>query len=109
MAGGGDKIELFKFIKTIFQHIGLVSSQSKPIRRSFNWKNWFFLIGNAQFFISSAAYLLLEANSLLEYGRVFCNCTLVIAATAFYFLLLWQLDNILIYIRNCEGFIEKSK
>lgn len=108
MAGGG-AIKLFKFTQKAYQGIGIYPPESNQSRSRINAKNYFFLVCQAQYFITTAAYLLFEANSMIEYGMTFFTCTTVITVIALYTILLGRMQNILNYIENCDRFIEKSE
>lgn len=106
---GGDRIKLFKFIQKSYQEIGIHSSHSDQNCRSINLKVWFILLCHAHFFISSAANLVFEANSMIEYGMACYTCSTTVFSIVTYLISFWQMENILSYIENCERFIEKSE
>lgn len=107
MTGGGNggKIKLFRFIQTTYQTVGIIPPQPNSI----NTKKWYFLLGLVQFFISTVAYLLFEANSIIEYGMVFYTCTTALFSFVVYLVLHWQMKNTLNFIESCDRFIEKSE
>lgn len=107
-AAVGVKIHLFKFTQKAYQDIGIIPFQTNQKRSFVNSKNLFFLYLFAVSIASSAAYLLFEACSIIEYGMVFFTCTTVVLIFIEYLIILWQMENILSYIENCERFIEKS-
>lgn len=106
---GRDKIKLFKFIRKIYHHIGISPSESNPKHSLINLKHWFIILCNAQFFLSSTAYLLFKASSMIEYGMAFFISTSIVASTAVYLIFFYKVKNILNYIEKCEGFIEQSE
>lgn len=106
---GGVKIQLFKFIQNTYQAIGIYPPESNQNRNLNNWKKWFNLFCLAQFFITSASYVLFEAKTMIEYGMVFFTCATVVASTIIYLVLFSQLKNTSNYIGNCERFFEKSE
>lgn len=110
MAGGGGDgtVELFRFIQKTYQDIGIIPPRPNENHCSFNAKKWYFLFCLAQFFISAAAYLLFEANSIIEYGMVFYTCSTTVFSSVVYLILIWQRENILDFIANCEGFIQEK-
>lgn len=105
MAGNNVAIELFGFIKRTHENVGIFRASLDSI----NPKNCLILVGEAQFFISSVAYLLFETSSIVDYGMVFFTCASINLSITIYLLLFWQTTDILNYIENCERFIEKSK
>lgn len=110
MAGGVGTIKLFKFTQKTYEVIGAPLPKSNQNRSCIiNSKKCFYLLSLAQFFISSAAYLLFEANSMIEYGMVFFTCLTVIVALIQYLIFLWEMKNILNFIKNCERFAAKSE
>lgn len=111
MAGGSDgdgTIKLFQFFQKTYQDIGILPPQSNPYR-SINLKKWFILFGHAKCIITSAGYLVFEANSMIEYGMVFYICVSTVLTITFYLTLLWKMETILSFIENCERFVAKSK
>lgn len=108
---GGVKIQLFKLLQKICNDIGIFPPESDQKHNSINVKNCVFLFCLAQFYISSAAYLLYDTNtnSMTEYGMVFFICATVALAFILYLIFYWQMSDILNYIENCEGFIKKSE
>lgn len=106
---GNDKIKFFQFIQKIYQEIGIHPRRSNQKRNAINWKKWLNLFCLAQFFITSAAYLLFDAKSMIEYGMAFFTCATVVASTIIYLVLFWQMKNTLDYIERCERFVEKSE
>lgn len=103
------KTELFKFTQKFFQDIGIDPPPSNQTHSRITSKNWIFLSPLVQFLISSAAYLLIEANSIIEYGIVFSNCLSAAICIILYLILIWRMNFFLSYIENCEQFIANSK
>lgn len=108
MADDG-KIRLFKFIQKIYQEIGIQPPKAHENRSGINTNKWFFIVGLGQLFVTSVAYLILDANSMLEYGRAFFSSITVLTSIILHSIMTWQMENILNYIGNCEQFIEKSE
>lgn len=103
------KIRLFSFLQKIYQNIGISPPQFNQNHNPFNLKNCLIPFCLTQFLITSAAYLLFEANSMIEYGRTSFTCTTLVFCSVIYSMLFWQMETILNYIGNCEEFIEKSE
>lgn len=104
-----DKIKLFKFTLKIYQHIGIYPPAYNQTPSPINRKNCFFLISLVQFFITTAAHLFVETNSIIEYGLVFFPCLNAILGFSLYSFLMWEMEAILNYIGNWEQFINKSE
>lgn len=96
-------IQLFKSAQSICQEAGIYPSEFNHRRR---YTILFCLANN---FISTAGYLIFEANSMHEYGMVFFNCTTELFCCMLFTILFWQMKNILNHIEKCERFIEKSE
>lgn len=109
MASAGRTIKLFKFIQKSCQDIGIYPPESNRNRCPINWRNWLILFCHAEFCTLSAAHLLFETNSMIEYGIISHVCTSGLLTSTLYLLMIWQMKNILIFIKNCERFIEKSE
>lgn len=107
--GGGRTIKLFKFIQKSFQGIGIYPPQLNQTHNPINPTFWLNLFCHAQFFVSSTAYLLFEADSMIEYGLVFFIDATVIGCFIFYLISFWETKAIFNYIENCERFVEKSE
>lgn len=105
MAGGADEIKLFTFNRNIFKNIGIPPPESDTT----NSKKWFFIFCQAQLFVLSAAFLVFEESSMIEFGLAFFTCTTVALCFTAYLIQIWQMQNILNHIENCKQFIEKSE
>lgn len=103
------RIKLFLFIQQTYQDIGVHASESDESGSDINPNRRRFVVGLGQMFITSAAYLLVEANSMFEYGRAFYTFITVLLSMILYSIMIWQMEKILNYIENCELFIEKSE
>lgn len=55
------------------------------------------------------AFLVYDAKSMGECGIIFFFSIGVAEGLAAYFITLWKMDDILLFIKNCEEFIAKSK
>lgn len=106
---GSGRIKLFKFIQKSYEHNGIFPSESNENRGPINSRNTLDLFCHAQFFISSAAYLLVDANSMIEYGMTFYVCITLVTSSVIYLTEIWQMKNISNFIGHCERFIEMSE
>lgn len=102
-------IKLFKFIQKILQFTGIFPPSSNLNCGSLNLRNCILSFCLVQFLGSSLVYLVFGANSMHQYGITFFICVTVILFLITHMIALWQRENILNYIENCERFIEKSK
>lgn len=96
---------LMLFLK-VHQIIGIHRNQPKY---SINSRKIFSLFCNAQFGLTSIAFLVSDANSMFGYGFGFFLFIFVIDSMLNYFLFNWQFGNTLRFIENCHGFIEKRE
>lgn len=82
MSGSGriDTIKLFKTTQKAYHDIGILPPKSNQNRSVINSKNWFIIFSHAQFFITSAAYLMFEANSIIEFEMVSFTCSSILAS-----------------------------
>lgn len=102
--------KLFKLIQKSGEYIGIYPLKSNRNHSPINWRNWLILVFcHAEFFISTAAHLLFEENSMIEYGMISYACTAGLFTGIVYLLLIWQMKNILNFIQSSERFIRKSE
>ena len=104
-----DSLELFQFIKQFYQIVGIYSSQSNQKYCSINSRNSILLFSFVQFLIPTVAFLFFKAESILDYGQSFFILVSTIESVVLYAILIWQMQNILKFIENCKGFIEKRE
>lgn len=102
-------IKFFQFVQKFYQITGIYSSQSNQQKRWTHSIRTIFLICFGQYMFTLAAFLVLKAKSMFEYGFTFYVLITIINGTVIYLTFIWQLKNILKFIENCEAFIEKSK
>lgn len=106
MAGS---VKYFQFVQKFHQIIGVYPSQSNQKHCSINWIQVIFLINSALFLFTTAAFILIEAKSMFDYGFTFYAFSCMINVIVIYLTFIRQSENTLKYIENCEQFIEKSK
>lgn len=106
---GRNSVKLFIFIQKTYEGIGIILPQSNHKLSPINYKNWLILFCLGQIFITSTESILFESNSIIDYGMLFYTCVTGAGCTVLYLIALWETKNILIFIENCEGFIEKSE
>lgn len=106
----GDKtIKLFKFTQKMYEIVGICSQYSNQERISRNVKHCLILCCLVQLLLSSAAYLWLEADSMIEYGMLSYSCTTLILGIIIYSIVVLRTEQFFNYIQNFERFIAKSK
>lgn len=96
-------IKLFQFIQRYHETVGMRSTQTNKRRSQI------FLIFAMQYMILQTIFLIIEANSMFDYGFGFFMAICVATTTIIYFLFKWQLKNTLTIIEDCERFISQSE
>lgn len=76
---------------------------------SINPRNLFFTLSLTLTFISTVAYFLFQANSILDYGNSFYGSTSDLYTLTDFLVAVWKMPTILKFIELCEKFIENSK
>lgn len=104
-----EKIEFFSFVQKLHRTVGIYPSQPNQKPWPINWKKAVYLFFSAQFMLTTVAFLVLDGDSMIEYGLGFFVLLSVASTTAIYLLFIWQMQHTLQFIGNCEGFIEKSE
>lgn len=99
----------FLAVQKFHQIVGIYPSGPNQKKCSINATNTIFLISSAQFTLTSAAFIAVSANSMIEYGFGFYTTICAVNSTVIYILYMWQLENTLNFIENCKGFIAKRK
>lgn len=102
-------IKLFQYYQKFNQAVGIYSRQSDQNSNSINSKNVILIVSIAQFFVSSTAFLLFDAKSILDYGISVSALLVEISVTVYMLILIYQMEKTLKFIENCEQFLEKSK
>lgn len=103
-----NSVRLFEFIKKCYRIVGLESTQENRQHPSFNSTNCIVISLMVQMIMSLVAFLLLEAKSVLEYGRIFYGLESTVSAMIIYVISIRQINNISTFIEDCDGFIESS-
>lgn len=68
-----------------------------------------FVVFNAQFLLTSIAFIGFEAKSMFDYGIEFFVLICITNSMIVYFLFIWRFENSKNFIENCEKFMAKSK
>lgn len=100
--------QLFQFIQKTHQAIGIHPSQSEQKQCSINLKNKIFLFVNAENTVTTIAFIVFDAKSIIDYGIAFFVMSTTINITIIHSLFTWQVENTLKFFENCEEFIEMS-
>lgn len=102
-------IKLFQFIQKFCRTIGIYSPKPNQNRYRYSSMNWFTIFCFDQFIISTASYLLFEADSMSEYSITLFICLITIGCKIFSLIAFWQVKSVSECVENWEKFIEKSK
>ena len=103
-------IKLFSFIRKYCHVWGIYLDQANENGQlTLNSRNRLCVVSFVIHSLSSGAFFIYEANSLFEYGLSFFAASFGITFLFIYLAMLWQMENILEFIENCEQFIEKSE
>lgn len=106
---GGNPIKLFQLNQKYCRTFRIFVPQTNQNRLTNDTIKCMYLICLAQFGMASVAFLLYDANSMGDYGAAFFTLNdLIETAIAFAFTN-WKIADILQFIANCEGFIEKRE
>lgn len=77
--------------------------------RPVNYVTILFLISWIAFIFTTAAFFVLEARSILDYGFTFTVLVSYIQTSITYLIFIWQSEATSNFIEHCEKFIEKSE
>lgn len=102
-------VKLFQFIQKFHQTLGIYPPQLKQQPYQINSINKIFLVCLVQMIITTTAFLMFEAESMFSYGLAFFVLIAMINGVVIYLTFIWQFENTVKYIGNCEEFIVKSK
>lgn len=106
MAGS---IKIFQLFRKCHQTIGIHPPQPNQKQPLINWIKWIFVICLAQLMFATAAFMVFEAKSMFDYGLAFLLSIAIINSLVVYLIFIWQTENIVKFIGNCEDFIVESK
>lgn len=103
-------VKLFITQRKLYKTLGIDIYQSQIWRsmRSINGRSLLFLISALQFYISTTAFLVFEAQTADEYGMTFYISITIVSVAINAITIAWQMDKIFILMRNYEEFIDKS-
>lgn len=104
-----ERSKLLQFTQKVYQDMGTRTTQSNSNHRSINWRNIFMLTSFIQLFISSFAFLIFEADSIVDAGTSFYVASTEICCIIYYLINMQKMPKILKLIENFEKFVEKSE
>lgn len=104
-----ERLKLLQFTQKVYQEMGIYPSQSNQNWHSINWRNTFTLFSFVQLFIFSGAFLIFEAETVIDAGQSFYTTDTVLWSTIFYLIQWWKMSKILKLIEGFGNFIEKSE
>lgn len=101
--------KLFQFFQKCHQALGISASQSNQKRYSIIWRRAIFFTITVQYCVTVIAYLVIEAKLMFDYGLGIFVLISAINTVIVYLIFVWQRENTLKFIENCEEFIAKSE
>lgn len=104
-----DSVKAFRFFKKCLQIIGILPAPQDGKRRSINLRETIILFGNTLAVLPTVAYLVLEGESIFDYGMGLCMSVCLINGAVVHFLLIWKSERIFKFIESCEEFITNSE
>lgn len=102
-------IKIFQFFQLCHQASGLFPFQSNQKYLSTNSTRAIVLISCIAFIFTMAAFMVLEAKTMFEYGFTFFVLISILNGVVIYLILIWKQHSTPEFIVSCERFIEKSK
>lgn len=103
-------IRVFQFIRNFHQTIGIYyPSQPNQKQISLNLENNVFFFSFTHYTLTEVAFLVFEANSIIDYAFGFIPLCSAFVGFLIYILFMWQLENTFKFFENCEKFIEKRR
>lgn len=102
------KIKLFQSVQKFNQMTGIYPSQPNQ-NYSFNWRSVAILLLFTLTFISSIAFIVIEAESIPEYAQSFYICITELCIAMDFIAMCCKMRNVLQLIETYEEFIEKSR
>lgn len=100
--------KLFHFLQEYHQFIGFKLSESNQKKYSIGSRNVIFLTSLGQTAFTTFVFLMFKAESMFDYGFSYFMAITYTNGIAVYLLFMSELKNTRKFIKNCEGFIEKS-
>lgn len=104
-----NSIEIFQFIQTYNQTIGIIPSQLNRFGYSINVKNVLFFIFILPYIVSLTAFLMFKVKAMLDIGISVFILISMVSTIFFYIIPMCQTEDTSMFIENCERFIAGSK
>ena len=106
MAG---RLKLLQFTQKLYEDMGVYPPKSNHFWHSINWRNASMFISLIQMLIFSLAFLIFEAETIVDAGSSFYVVNTELTCSIFFFINFHNLPIILNLIEKFEDFIEQSK
>lgn len=106
MAG---RLKLLQFTQKTYSNIGIYPSQSNQNGLPINWFNIFMMLSFIPMATFSLAFLLFEADDIVDAGLSFFAVNSEIFCAIYYLINMWKMPKILKLIESFERFIESSE
>lgn len=103
------RLKLLHFTQEVYQDMGIYPRQSNLNWHSINWRIIFMLVSFIQMFIFSLAFLIFEADNIIDVGTAFYTVNSEFCCIVYYLVLMYKMPKILTLIENFEKFIKNSK
>lgn len=104
-----NSIKLFQFNQNFLQTVGIKFSKSNENRSKFEPMQLFLYGSLILLSMTSLAFLLYDAKSMVEYGIIFFTLLSAKFALVVYFMFIFKAEDNLKFTAICEKFIEKSE
>lgn len=101
-------MELFQFLRKMYRATGTHPLKIKQ-NYSLNVRNLFYSTSLILFCISTTAYLMVDATTVIELAETYFISLTTLAVTANFFVHFWKTSNALHLIAKFEEFIDRSK
>lgn len=105
-----NSIKLFQFSQKYCETFGIQlpvkSNEKRCIFKAIRWILDIFLL---IFWVTSLAFMVYDAKSMVEYGMTLFTMITITLALVIYLITIWQIEEILKFVETCESFINKRK
>lgn len=104
-----ERIKILQTVRKSYQAIGLDAMQSSPTPKACNQRILFIAFSMVQMFISTTAFLVFKARTILEYATSFYFSISVLFVLSTFFTLVTKMGNISKLTESFEIILEKSE
>lgn len=101
-------IQLFQFFQNVHEIIGIFRCRTNQKGCAIDLRKRTFLISCGQFMFTTLTYFVFVAKSMFDYGFGIFVLISIANGIGVYVSFLWQRENTLKFIGNCEEFIKQS-